>query len=156
MWNNWLGPAEKNTSSQWTSWRLDHRVPLSSGRFGNMVHCYSALATLNLEPSAFQYIMYIQSNITYSDWTPYENIKTKHQTIRKNTHRRSFLHWYYESFYTMSTNNPKTRTNQWIASWWFQPISKQRFVRLDHFPQVGMNNKKYLEPPTSFVESHIV
>ena len=39
--------------------------------------------------------------------------------------------------------------NEALSSWWFQPLWKI-LVKLDHFPKVRDEHKKYLKPPPSF------
>ena len=43
------------------------------------------------------------------------------------------------------TQDPKSKVDIQAATWWFQPTPAERYaqVKLDHFPNVGVNIKKY-------------
>ena len=43
-------------------------------------------------------------------------------------------------------DNDLSNHYQWITGWWFQPIWKI-FVKMEIFPQIGVNIKKYELPP---------
>ena len=57
--------------------------------------------------------------------------------------------------HVMSKLTAIEKTWQLVASWWFQPIWKI-LVKVDHFPKVRGEHKRYLKPPSRWSRSNLV